>query len=60
MAEEQIPRRLYLFVNRAADDTIYKGATHSLAEAQSHADLGALVVEYGKVGLIRPKPEAVH
>jgi hypothetical protein len=50
---DPIPRRVYLFTNRDSKGSIYSGATHERDEAQTHADNGALVVEYGKVGILR-------
>lgn len=54
-----IPRRVYLYANPGPEDSINTGATHDRAEAQALANAGALVVEYGKVGLIRKATEVV-
>ena len=49
-----IPRRLYLMVWQAPDgQSTIQEATHELSKARAKADTGALVVEYGKVGLVR-------
>jgi len=48
-----IPRRLYLMVWASSPTTTEQRATHDLTEARAKAAAGALVVEYGKVGLVR-------
>ena len=48
-----IPRRLYLMVWATSPTTTESRATHELTEARAMADTGALVIEYGKVGLVR-------
>ena len=58
MSESTIPRRVFLFANRSPDGIIESGATHDHLEAQTRANAGALVIEYGKVGILRKKEEA--
>ena len=49
-----IPRRLYLVVRQAPSGTgTTQTATLDLQDARDHANEGALVIEYGKVGLVR-------